>query len=259
MSTDFVPANLLEIALKDAVTDPAARPRFLAELLESKILIVPAGEPSGIVNGVAQENSKISLANVAIEGRQCVPFFTSESRLPAGTKYLMLDARAFFEMTRGAHLVMNPGAGYGKEFFPEEVARLLVGPGLAPKEHYVAKKDEKVLIGQPAEYPTELVAALSRFYATKPAVKRAWVAFCHNPARDAEGGLLIALDVATPDDMERISAETGLIVESTPRNQKYVDLIRYDGVGVTGYFTAEKPFYQQGSAKSWWQKLVGQT
>ena len=255
MSNDFVPANLLEIALKDAATDPAARPRFFGELMDSKILIVPAEEPSGIANGVARENAKIKLANIAIEGRQCVPFFTSENRLPAGTKYLMLDARAFFEMTRGSHLVMNPGAAYGKEFYPDEITRLLTGAVFEPRERYVAKKEEKVLIGQPADFPTELVQALSRLYATNPAVRRAWVAFYHNPARDAEGGLLIALDVPSDDHMERISGESGIVIESTARKQKHVDLMRYEDAGVAGYFTDQKPFYQRGLLKRLWDKF----
>lgn len=256
MSAEFAPANLLEIALKDAAVDPAAVPRFLCELMDSKILIVPAGEKPRIVNGVAQEGAKINLANIEIQGRQCVPFFTSEARLSAGTEFLMLDARVFFEMTRGAHLVMNPGAAYGKEFYPEEISRLLSGEVFEPKERYVAKKDEQVLIGQPADYPKELVEALCRLYATKPALKRAWVAFYHNPGRDTEGGLLIALDVPTQNDMERISGESGIVIESTPKKQKYVDLVRYADVGVAGYFTNQKPFYQKNAFKSLWNKFT---
>jgi len=225
--------------------------------MESKVLIVPAGEKPRIINGVIPQDTKISLANIEIEGRQCVPFFTSESRMPAGTEYLMLDAKAFFEMTRGAHLVMNPGAAYGKEFFPEEISRLLDGTIFEPKERYVAKKNMQVLIGQPSEYPTELVAALSRLYANQPAVKRAWVAFYHNPERDTEGGLLIALDVPDSGDMDRISGESGVVIENSPKKQKYVDLIRYGNAGVGGYFTDQKPFYQRNTLKGLWGRLTG--
>jgi hypothetical protein len=131
MSAEFQPANLLEIALLKAVTDPAAHPLFLRELLQSKVVVVPAGARPGAVGGLVPANTRISLGTIAFEGRTCVPFFTSEARLPAGTEYLLLDAKAFFELTRGAHLVMNPGFAYGREFFPGEISRLL-GPAQPP-------------------------------------------------------------------------------------------------------------------------------
>jgi hypothetical protein len=139
---------------------------------------------------------------------------------------------------------MNPGAAYGKEFFPDEVSRLLDGSVFEPRERYVAQKAMQVMIGQPSEYPKELVAALARLYSGLPEVRRAWVAFYQNPERDKEGGLLIGLDVEA-GDMNRISGQTGIVIESVLKKQKYVDLVRYDGSGVSGYFTNQKPFYQR--------------
>jgi hypothetical protein len=255
MNPIFEPANLLEIALKKAADDPASRPLFFRELLDSKVLIISAGDKPRIVNGVIPQDTKIGIANIEFGGRPCVPFFTSETRLPAGTEYLMLDAKALFEITRGTYLVMNPGLAYGKEFFPDEVAGLLDGTIFEPQERYVAKKAMQVLIGQPKEYPQELVEALSRLYASHPVVNRAWVAFYHNPERDAEGGLLIALDIADPKDMERVSGESGILIGSVPKKQKFVDLIRYENSGVADYFTNQRPFYQKSVFKSLWSKI----
>lgn len=256
MSDAFEPTNLLEIALKKAVGDPASRPQFFAELLESKVLIVSAGEKPRIVNGVVPENTKLTIVHIEFGGRSCIPFFSSEARLPPGTEYLALDAKALFQMTRGAYLVMNPGTGYGKEFFPDEIARLLDGSVFAPTEQYVAQKPMQVMIGQPSEYPKELVAALSRLYSGIAEVRRAWVAFYHNPEREKEGGLLIGLDVDA-GDMERIAGQTGIVIESVPKKQKYVDLVRYDGRGVAGYFTDQKPFYEKTAFGRLWRKVTG--
>lgn len=255
MSADFKPANLLELALQKAATDPAARPTFLRELLDSKILIIPAGEKPPIVDGVIPKESKVGIVNIEFGGRSCVPFFTSEVRLPAGTEYLILEAKAFFEITRGAYLVMNPGIPYGKEFFPEEVAGLLDGTLFAPRESHVVQQATQVLIGQPKDYPDELVKALSRLYANTSAVRRAWVAFYHNPERDPEGGLLIALDVAEPTELDRISSETGIVIGSVPKKQKFVDLVRYEKSRMTAYFTEQKPFYQRSAIGSLWRRL----
>jgi hypothetical protein len=117
MSSIFEPANLLEVALKNAANAPSSRPLFLRELLDSKVLIIPAGEKPRIVNGVIPQDTKIGIANIEFLGRPCVPFFTSEVRLPAGTEYLILEAKALFQITRGTYLVMNPGLSYGKEAF----------------------------------------------------------------------------------------------------------------------------------------------
>jgi hypothetical protein len=251
----FEPANLLEVALKKAADDPACGPQFFGELLDSKVLIIPAGKKPRIVSGVVPENTKIAIARVAVGGRDCIPFFTSEARLPTGAEYLLLDTRALFQMTQGAYLFMNPGAAYGKEFFPDEISRLLDGPIFRPRERYVAQKPMQVMIGQPSEYPKELVAALSRLYGGIAEVRRAWVAFYQNPERDKEGGLLIGLDVEA-GDMDRISGETGIVIESVPKKQKYVDLVRYDGSGVSGYFTNQKPFYQRSAVGQFWSKFT---
>lgn len=243
-SPQFEPANLLEIALKNAAGDPAAGPIFYRELMESKVLIIPAGEKPRIVGGVVPADSRIQIANVMFDGKPHVPFFTSEKRIPPGTEFLILDAKMLFQITAGAHLVLNPELSYGKQFFPEEVARLLDGTIFEPRERFVAQKEMQVLIGQPKDYPSDLVAALSRLYADQPAVKRAWVAFYHNPARDAEGALLIAID-ADVTAMERISGESGVVIERVPKQQKYVDVIRFDGVGLSAYFSKQKPFYER--------------
>lgn len=257
MNAAFEPVNLLEVSLKKAADDPASRPLFFRELLESKVLIIPAGEKPRVVNGVVPRDTKISIASIKFGGRQCVPFFTSESRLPAGTEYLRLEAKALFEITRGAYLVMNPGVAYGKEFFPDEVARLLAGTIFEPRERYVAQKPMQVMIGQPKDYPHELVKALSRLYASNAMVKRAWVAFYHNPERDAEGGLLIALDISDAKEMDRLSGESGIVIESVPKKEKFVDLVRYENAGLPKYFTDQKPFYQQSVIKSLWGKIRG--
>jgi hypothetical protein len=257
MRSDFEPRNLLEIALKKAAVDPAARPTFLRELLESKVLIVPGGEKPRIVGGVIPENTKINIGTMQIADRTSVPFFTSEARLPPRTEYLILDAKALFEMTRGSYLVMNPGAAYGKEFFPDEIARLIDGKAFEPQERYVAQKAMQVMIGQPSDYPHELVAALSRLYADRPVVKRAWIAFYHNPERDTEGGLLIGLDVPSMADMDRILGESGIVIESIPKRHKFVDLVRYEDSGVAGYFTNQTPFYARSAVKSFWQRITG--
>jgi hypothetical protein len=246
MNAEFKPANLLEHALVNAATDPAARPIFFRELLDSNILVVPIGEVPAIVNGFIQADTKISLANFEYNGHSCVAIFTSEARITPGTKYLIMPAKAFFEMTRGSFVMLNPGSAYGKEFVPDEIARLLNGTMFQPMERYVVQKATQVMIGTPKDYPTELVEALSRLYKKSPAVERAWIAFYHNPERDKEGCMLLCLDTNNPSIFDRLSSDSGVVYESMIKKRQFMDIIRYEDNGLPSYFTKQKPFYQKG-------------
>src|SRR3990172_7157059 len=111
MSNDWGnPQNELEAALMRAAADPAARPAFYKALVGAQVLIVPAGEPPPLVNGVLKEAAKLALAQIEIEGQPHIPLFSSEARLPQGTRYLALATSDLFTMTKGAHLILNPGA-----------------------------------------------------------------------------------------------------------------------------------------------------
>lgn len=256
--SSFSPANLLEIALVSAASDPSARPQFYRELLDSKVLIVPAGEAPHIIGGVVPENTNITIANVESGGRSFVPFYSSEARLSPGTRFLQLDAKAFFELTKGAALVLNPGSAYGKEFVPEEITDLVSGSLFKPLHQHVVKKGTQVLIGQPSEYPTALVAALAKLYARMPAVRRAFVAFYHDTSRESEGGLLLAIDADDTCDFDRLSAETGIVISSVTKPQKYVDVIRYCAgkEGIASYIDEQSPFYRRNSISGLWRRLI---
>lgn len=244
MSITFEPSNLLEIALKKAVEDPACRPRFFRELLDSKVLIVPAGKKPRIVRGSIPEGTTITFSPLNLDGRAAVPFFTSQQRVPLGAEFIEMSAKVLFKMTRGTCLVMNPGLDYGKVFVPEEVKRLLDGSLFQPQERYVAREAEQVVIGEPSDYPSELVSALARLYCSLSQVNRAWVAFYHNSTRDKEGGLLVGLDVDA-HQFDKISGESGVVIDSIPKRHKFVDFVRYNGQGVSAYFSSQKPFYQR--------------
>ena len=97
-----------------------------------------------------------------------LPIFSSLQRLQqfisSESNYLQLKARDFFEITRGAHIVLNPSFDYGKEFIPQEITEMLDGSIFKPTQTYVAQKETKVLIGQPANYPHKLAKALSEYF-----------------------------------------------------------------------------------------------
>jgi len=245
----FEPQNDLERSLLRAAADPAHRPQFYRDFAASRIFVINDGEPLAAEGETTlQEGRSLRLRTIELNGKLYLPIFSSLPRLQAllqeEARYIALNALEFLEITRGADLVLNPGSDYGKEFTAAEVESILDGSIGRPDETYVAQKDTQVLIGQPANYPTELVEALKRLFAARKDVKRAWLAHFCNPERDEKAHTLVALDVT--GDWDEVAAAVGIVAQSTPLPDPPVDLMQITGRGgVEDYFKSVEPFYER--------------
>lgn len=244
--------NDLETALVAAAKDEAARPAFYEILLRSTVLVVPVGEPPEVVDGVAPRDTTLSLANIPINGQPHIPFFSSEERLTPGTQFLGLAAKVLFEVTRGSHLVLNPGSDYGKVFLPTEVAALLDGSLFEPSQTFTAKAGSKQLIGQPADYPHSMADAVARFLATQPAVEKAFLAQHFIEGVHTKPAILIAV-VAPEHGFEKLAGSIGVIAKETHQSEKAVDISRL-APGRLGYFRNLPPIYVR-EKKGWLGRL----
>jgi hypothetical protein len=242
-SNQFVPQNTFESTLVAAATDPSARPKFYEALLAANVLVVPAGDPPPIVDGVVPVETTVSFAAVNVQGVAHIPFFSSESRLPRGTQYLGLAAIDFLRMTSGSNLVLNPGADYGKAFTPTEIASILDGSILKPEQTVVIKGGEKQLIGQPKDYPSDFAAALSRYFSSVPAVQRAFLAQHFIAGVHTEPALLVAVE-ADDVDFEKLCGGVGVIAKDTRNAKNAVDIVRLKS-DARGYFADQKPIYEK--------------
>jgi hypothetical protein len=242
----FEPQNELERSLMRASSDPAHRPQFYRDFAASQIFVVNHGEPLPSGRTTLEEGHSLKLQAIELNGKPYLPIFSSLPRLQATLQtqvsYIALNALEFLEITRGADLVLNPGSDYGKEFTAAEVESILDGSIGRPDETYVAEKATEVLIGQPSNYPTELVEALKRLFAGRKDVKRAWLAHFCNPSRDEKPHTLVALEVT--GDWDAIARDVGIVVQDTPLPDPPVDLLQITGrSGVEDYFKGIEPFY----------------
>jgi hypothetical protein len=244
----FQPENKLERSLVQAATDPACRPQFYRDFLESEIFIIQDRvPPERVGRKTIEAGSQLRVQHIEIDGKHYLPVFSSLPRLRAVLQheagYMALPARDFLEITKGADLFLNPGSDYGKTFTPAEVASILDGSIWQPGEIYVAKKETTVQIGRPAPYPTEFVEALTRFFKKRREVKRAWIANFFNPERDEKPHTLIALEVS--GNWDQVAAETLIVAEASP--DPPVDLLQISGGGdIQEYFlNSMKPFYER--------------
>jgi hypothetical protein len=247
----FEPQNDLERSLVRAATDPAHRPQFYKDFIQSDIFIIQHGKrPQEKHERVTlSQGEKIQIENIEFKGKRYIPIFSSLTRLQATitgeVAYLGINALEFLKMTMGSALMLNPGSDYGKEITPEEAASIVDGSLWRPNERYVAQKEACVMIGQPKNYPKELVEALTRFFKTKKQVKRAWIAHFFNPDRDEKPHTLIAVDAS--DAFEEITSEAGIIARNVKIPDPPVDFLPITGRGgIEDYFVKDtKPFYER--------------
>ncbi|TQI81734.1 type III secretion system (T3SS) SseB-like protein [Serratia fonticola] len=260
--------NELERLLKLAVSAAAHRPAFFRELLDSTVYILGDSEQ-------VQQEGEITLnAETPVniqhwekqDGSSVVPFFSSLEALQKAVEdeqpFIAMPARVLFEITQGADLFLNPKAEYGKEFFPEEVAMLLATGGIVkPAERYI-DKDTQILLGQPEEYPSAMVDALTTLFSQRKPVRRAFLALMHDRAVDEKPNLLIGLEVdGDRAEIENLINEAGSVASETAPNDEPVDfcLVSEKEQGVSHYLiTHTQPFYQRRWG-SWLRNIIPST
>ncbi len=248
--------NPLETSLKLAANEPAHRPAFFNTLLNSNVYILgTAGEADGHVN--LEAGSNISIAHwQKPDGTPVIPFFSSlqtlQQSIDSEQSYLEIPARSLFEITLGALLFLNPKSPYGKEFFPEEVRNLLADAVGQAATTRTVEKDTNVLLGQPAEYPSQMVNSLTQLLAKHSNVKRAFLALMHDTSVDEKPHLIVGIEA--DGDIDRVMREAGNVAGDTAPDGGPVDLCRViEGeTGLSDYFLREvKPFYE----RKWGSKL----
>lgn len=244
------PQNNLEKSLITAASDPAYRSQFYRDLVDADFFIIqegPVPESSGRV--VLSKGMPLQLRNIEWEGRPYIPVFSSLPRLQSAIReevaYLALNALEFMKITQGAELLLNPGSDYGKAFTREEIASIVDGSIWKPTEKLAAKKNTQVMIGHPANYPTQLVDALSRYFKRTKQVKKAYLAHFFNPERDEKPHTLIAMQVV--GDWDSVMAGAGMVARDVEVPDPPVDFLRITGQGgIEDYFKGDnKPFYER--------------
>jgi hypothetical protein len=270
---DFTPANDLERALVQAAHDPAARPQFYQLLMESDlfVLVPPNTAPHG--QRTLEKGENVPLVSWKKGDQDIVPMFTSLPLLQQtigqngeALDYLALNGKSLFGLLAGGPLpaVLNPNCPAGKEFFIEEMRDIASENFFESSKKEIVQKARQVLLGQPAEYPHELVEVLKRHLASQPQVEAAYLAWIHDPASDVPPHLIFGIHLH--GDIDPVMQPLGLIAREVLGPGKIVDFTVLGRGGLDDYFlTKTQPFYQKSSAasagttapKSFFKRLLG--
>lgn len=244
-------ANLLENALIRAAREPAQRPAFYQLLMNAEVYVIghtDQPEHSQAGQHTIPAGAKVSLANwEKADGTPVIPFFTHlealQRAIDAETTYLSIPARSLFEMTRGATLFLNPKSDHGKEFVPHEINALLETGINQKADTRVVEKETRVLLGQPAAYPTAMVEALKQLLPNHPNVKAAYLCLMHDPDSQDKPALVVGFE---GELLEQAMREAGSVVVDTAPEGQAVDFVVLDesGSGVGEYMKESGAFYQ---------------
>lgn len=242
--------NELEKILQLAADEPAHRPEFYRVLLDSTIYILgSAGQGEGDMTLAAGGEVHIEHWK-RDDGSVAIPFFSSlavlQESIDSERSYLALPAKSLFEMTAGAYLLLNPKTPYGKEFTPGEVQELLtVGVNRGPVPHTTGKK-ARVLLGQPATYPTRMIDSLSKLLIKHRNVTRAFLALMDDTSTDEGPSLVVGIEAK--GNIAMVMREVGNVAADTVPNNEVVDLyhVREGSDGLSDYLlTQTTPFYER--------------
>lgn len=246
------PENLLERSLLESSGDESFRAEFYRRLLAADVHVVPVGGMPSMADGVIKNGEALRLQTIEHEGELYVAFYSSESRVhqanPGPVEFLTMSASSFFNLTKGSRLILNPGLPFCRNFEPKEIEGLLDGSVFGHVEQIQVQRDTRIHIGPPAEYPMDLVGALSRLFRRYRSVKKAYLAEYVDSERDPGSGLIIGVDLDAPGDWSAILRDSGGLISSVWCKHKFVDFILFEPErgGVSLYLDNHvKPFYER--------------
>ena len=257
----FNPVNKLEETLVAASTDASARPEFYRLLLESDVFLLTPDAPAQEGRKTLQTAETVSFVHLQNANGPFLPIFTSQHRLQEcvnqmGQTYgfLALRGQDLFPLLaqRPSVAILNPGAQYGKELTAEEIKRIADG-SIVRNEKRVVQQATQVLIGQPAKYPTELVAALQKLFPKNPSIHAAYLAQIHDPSTGEPPHLIVGIE---SDEMEKAVRDAGIASQGLVGEGEFVDFIQVGGDkgSLDSYFKGQtKPFYQASAKKPFWK------
>ncbi|MBU9850227.1 enhanced serine sensitivity protein SseB [Rahnella aceris] len=263
--------NELERLLRLSVTAPAWRPAFYQTLLESTVFVLgDAGQDDAEKQGSVAITAGSELNVLHWEkqdGSSIIPFFSSVEVLekasagesPDEQAFVALPARVLFEMTQGEALFLNPKSEYGKEFTPNEVTLLLSNGGLNAPSELVLDKESQLLIGQPEEYPSAMIDALTTLFTQKRPVRRAFMALIHDKVVDEQPNLLIGVEAdGDEQEIDALIREAGNVASETSPDDRPVDfcIVSEKERGISHYLISHtQPFYQRKWG-SWLRNII---
>ena len=142
-------------------------------------------------------------------------------------------------------LILNPGSDYGKMFSMYEIETLANGNNPAAGEKVRASAGDKLLLGQPSNYPDKLVDTLKKNFKKNKNIRRAFLAHIFNPSVDKKPHTIIVID--TKNDFNSIANSIGALINNIEIPDPPLDITQFINSQdpISNYCLEIKPFYKK--------------
>jgi len=239
--------DILESLLKAAMSDELSRLGFYEALLVEPLMVITHKEIDEGGKKTLQEGAMIDIRSLT-DGK--IPIFSSSQRVfdngiyKENANILTMKGRDFFELTKGATVVLNPFSNYNKELIPEEIEDLLSGKIFHPISRPITiQKETQVQIGQPAVYPKQMVDCLIELFANEPDVDAAYLGWIFDPSSGEPPHYIFCID--TKGDTADINKKAGTTAQKFFKKREFIDIVNMQAKGLTDYFKKTQPFYKK--------------
>ncbi|MTD37780.1 enhanced serine sensitivity protein SseB [Erwinia sp. CPCC 100877] len=238
--------NPLETLLAQAATEPAYRPAFFRTLLESRVWVPGTAAEDGAFSA----DSAVDLHHwEKADGTSVIPFFTSLQALEQAVQdeqpFVVMPARALFEMTLGETLFLNARLETGKAFSPQEIRHLLSQEGDPLSQQQVLEGGESLLLSEVTQPPQPMLDSLSTLFKTMKTVKRAFICSLKERGQDEPVWLI---GIEAEEDIEAVIRAAGSVAVDTLPGDEPVDICQVtEGQdGISHFMIAHlAPFYER--------------
>jgi hypothetical protein len=252
--------NRLEALLALSTDEPAHRPKFYRVLLESEVYVISDMERENEGQWYLTADDALSILTISVAGKDpIIPFFSSIGELTRfvdfDARWISINARQLFMLTKGATLVLNPQSKYSKPFYPPMIEALLTTGIHHTSRHTTTQSQAGVRIRPPDPYPAKMVDSLIIFFAARPEVATACVALKQGP-HDQRPHLLVGIDAQ--GDVAQIIQEAGSVaLDTVPEELPEVAVVDMNAIPEEiskAILHNGRTFYE----KSWGARLMDQ-
>lgn len=245
MKRDNQTANDLEQLLERTTLEPAFGPAFFACLLASQVyVLVPSGE-------VITDRETIRFVMwTGANRRPVIPFFSraslAEQTLLPQFQVIRIDCVAFFRLSRGATVVLNPNERFNCKLEASEVELLLATGAPDAAEAYVSGSSQQVELRTPSNVPADLLHSLALLFAQCAEIERAFLLTMPGEPPVSPEVWLVAVIVDSDDAENWVSRQLSSLLASRPPSHD-VDLMRLtrDSSFCQDVELHVKPFYDR--------------
>ncbi len=244
----FIPENKLEEVLMKAAKEASYRAEFYRQLMDSELIVITDGRSGKEGTHTLEKNTTVNIVT-SKDGK--MPVFSSTKRIfdkgiiKEQVNFMGMNAKSLFELTKGTTLFLNPYSDYGKELLPHEIDQLLDGSIFEHAKTITVQKETKVQIGQPADYPTELVNSLKQLYSRLTDVNAAYLGWIFDPNSGQPPHYIIGIDAK--NDFQNICRDSGVTSKYFLKQDEIIDFVQIDNEsGISDYLSKRtKAFYRK--------------